>query len=197
MTAGEPSVDIPGHTPGPAPRRVVVIGTSGAGKSTLSEPLAAHIGAVHVELDGIQHGPNWAQTPTEVFRERVAELARRPRWVFDGNYIDKVSHTLWPLADTVVWLDLPLRVILPRLVRRSLSRILRGTELWSGNREGWAALFGRNSVLLWAVRSHRRHRRELPARLADLAASGTRVVRLRSSAEADRWLAGVTHRARG
>ncbi|MEU6073965.1 AAA family ATPase [Micromonospora sp. NPDC047074] len=192
MTVGEPALDAPGPTPGSAPQRVVVIGTSGAGKSTLSEPLARWIGAEHIELDGIQHGPNWAQTPIEVFRERVAERAQQPRWVFDGNYIDKVSQTLWPLADTVIWLDIPLRVILPRLARRSLSRILRGTELWSGNREGWSALLGRNSVLLWAVRSHRRHQRELPERLAALAGTGTRVVRLRSSAEADRWLADVT-----
>ncbi|MGW1059910.1 hypothetical protein [Micromonospora rubida] len=183
--------------PDTTPRRVVVIGTSGAGKSTLAEPLAARIGAEHIELDGIQHGPGWAQTPIEVFRERVAEFARQPRWVFDGNYIDKVGETLWPAADTVVWLDIPLRLVLFRLLRRSLSRILRRTELWSGNRERWSALVGRNSVLVWAVRSNRRHKRELPARLAALAASGTRVVRLRSSAEANRWLASVAGQARG
>ncbi|HEU5160830.1 MAG TPA: hypothetical protein VFU43_27785 [Streptosporangiaceae bacterium] len=171
------------------PRRIVVIGTSGSGKSTMAGALASLSGAPHIELDSLYHGPNWTPAAPEVFAGRVGELAERPRWVFDGNYIDRVGHSLWPRADLIVWMDLPLTVILPRLVRRSLRRILHRTELWHGNREGWSALFGRYSVLGWAVRSHRRHRRELPVLLADLARGGVRVVRLRSAAQARDWLA--------
>lgn len=113
----------------------------------------------------------------------------RPAWVVDGNYIGKVSDTLWPAADIVVWLDLPLRIILPRIVGRTVRRIRAGTELWGGNRERWGALFGRNSLLAWAVQSQRSHKAELPARLDGLAASGVRVERLTSRRAVDRWLA--------
>lgn len=44
-------------------------------------------------------------------------------------------------ADTVVWLDLPRRVAVPRIVRRTLGRMLRGEELWNGNRERLRYLF--------------------------------------------------------
>jgi adenylate kinase family enzyme len=174
-----------------APHRVVVLGTTGTGKSTFAAGIAWLIGAEHVELDGLQHGPNWTPRPAGEFTAAVEELAARPRWVVDGNYIDRVSATLWPRADLLVWLDLPLRVALPRIVRRTVVRIVRRTELWNGNRETWSALFGRDSLLVWAVRSQRRHRAELPGRLAALAETGVRVVRLRSASAARRWLAGL------
>lgn len=40
----------------------------------------------------------------------------------DGNYIDKVNHSRWLLADAVVWRDVLLAVILPHLVRRAAGR---------------------------------------------------------------------------
>jgi hypothetical protein len=104
----------------------------------------------------------------------------------------------WTAApiDTIIWLDIPLPLILVRIVRRSLGRILHRTELWSGNRETWSNLFGKNSLVKWAVTSHRRHRAELPLRLAPPRLTDVSVVRLRSSAEVDRWLASLPpHRA--
>jgi adenylate kinase family enzyme len=169
----------------------VVLGTTGSGKSTLAGALAARIGAEHVDLDGLNHGPNWTPLPAEQFTARVAEIAAGPRWVFDGNYIDRNSATLWPQADLIVWLDLRLPVVLKRIVVRTVTRIVRRTELFNGNVERWSALFGRNSLLSWAVTSHRRHRRELPGRLAELAAAGMAVVRLRSGRAAAKWLAEV------
>ena len=106
-----------------------------------------------------------------------------------GNYIDRVSTTLRPRAEVVMWLDLPLWVILPRLVRRTIQRVRRRVDLWGGNRGRWSALFGRDSLLWWAVRSPRRHRAELPGRLTELERSGVRTVRLTSGRAADRWLA--------
>jgi adenylate kinase family enzyme len=187
------------RAPSPAervPGRVVVIGTSGAGKSTLGVPLAGMLGAAYTELDRFQHGPNWTPAPPEVFRERVLAAAGAPRWVFDGNYIDRIADDLWPRAELIVWLNPPLLVILLRLLRRSLKRIILRTELWQGNREGWGAIFGRESVLGWAVRSNRRHVRELPGRLAALAAEGAETVRLRSGAQARDWLQGMDARIR-
>jgi adenylate kinase family enzyme len=189
-----PAAHPPADKPGQGPHRVVVLGTTGAGKSTLAAALATRIGAEHVELDGFQHGPNWTPAPPERFQAQVADIAPRARWVVDGNYIDRVSAVLWPRADVIVWLDLPLAVVLSRLVRRTVGRIVRRTRLWHGNQERWAALFGRNSLLLWAVRSHRRHVRELPKLLAAAAGTGTRIVRLRSGRQADRWLASVAER---
>ena len=83
----------------------------------------------------------------------------------DGNY-RAVRDLIWPRADTVVWLDYSLPLILARLTRRTFGRGLRRTELWNGNREQlwWHFLPWDKSLYFWAVKTHRRHRRDLPRR---------------------------------
>jgi adenylate kinase family enzyme len=186
QAAGHDVLAAPSEPPGPC--RVVVLGTSGSGKSTLASELAAREGVRHIELDGLAHGPNWTPVQDEEFHRQLDELSRPPGWVFDGNYIDRADRILWTRAHVIVWLDLPLRVILIRLLRRTVWRIVSRKQLWNGNRETWRALVGRNSVLMWAIKSHRRYARQFPDRLASLRQEGKTVVRLRSAAEARRWL---------
>ena len=171
-------------------RRIVVIGTSGAGKSTLAGRLAGRLGLVHLELDAFAHGPGWTSVPEETFQRMLRERMAGDGWVCDGNYFHR-TEWLWRQADTVIWLDLPLWRVLPRLVSRSLRRIVTRQELWNGNREGWSALLGRDSLLGWAVASRQRHTAELPERLAALEREGVAIVRLRSPREVAQWWHGT------
>jgi len=169
------------------PRRIVVRGTSGVGKSTFSEDLAQRLDLAWIELDALHHGPDWSAPPDEVFRDRVrAAMAAAPDgWVIDGAYDHKLGDTVLAEADTIVWLDLPLWVFYPRLVRRTMHRVRHGVELWNGNRETWRDQFAsRESIFYWTLRAHLRHRRTWPAKFGD----DPRLVRLRSDAEARRWL---------
>jgi hypothetical protein len=87
-------------------------------------------------------------------------------------------------ADLVVWLDPPLSTILRRLWTRTLDRIRKGDELWGGNRETWRGAFlSRNSLFVWALKTHRGRRRRYAERLARY-----EMVRLRSAREAEAWL---------
>ena len=62
--------------------------------------------------------------------------------------------------------------------------------LWNGNRELLRNhFFSKQSLYLWALQTHRRHRREYPQHFAAL--SGVRVVRIRSPRQLERWLASV------
>jgi hypothetical protein len=91
-------------------------------------------------------------------------------------------------ADVVVWLDLPLRVWLPRLVRRTSRRLIAGEEIWNGNRESLhSAVWGRESLIFYALRSHFARRREWPAEL-----SGFPVIRLRTTAGVRAFITGVS-----
>ena len=38
------------------------------------------------------------------------------RWVIDGNYTSQVKDLVWARADTVVWLDLPRRTVMRRII---------------------------------------------------------------------------------
>jgi adenylate kinase family enzyme len=168
-------------------KRVNVKGTSGSGKTTFAQELAERLGLPFVELDALHHGPDWHQPTAEEFRARVLEaMAHLPNgWVIDGNYESKLGTTVIGAADTIVWLDLPLPLKLRRVARRTGERIRDDVELWNGNKETWRnALWGRDSLFAWLIRGHFRHRRQWPR----LYAGDPRFVRLRSVAEARRWL---------
>ena len=170
-------------------RRIVVVGSSGSGKTTVSGLLAQKLRVVHVEMDALHHGPNWTEATADELREAVArELWDRDGWVVDGNYSGKLGTFVLEQADTVVWLDLPLRTCLRRLWRRTIYRLRDDVELWNGNRETWrGAFWGGESLFWWTIRHHRRRRHVWPQRFARL--PNLTVVRLRSPAEVATWLA--------
>ena len=169
-------------------KRVCVLATaSGCGKTTVGRELARRLGVQFVELDALVHGPNWTETPADELRARLVRVVAGDGWVIDGSYSRKLGTLVLDAADTVVWLDLPVRVWFPRLLRRTARRIGRRETLWNGNRESLrGVVFGRESLFVWAFRSHFRRRRRYPHELA-----GYNVVRLRSEAAVDRWLAAV------
>jgi adenylate kinase family enzyme len=170
-------------------RRVNVVGTSSAGKTTFARKLATRLGVPHVELDALHWGPNWTEAEPAVMRQRSADAIAGDGWVVDGNY-SVVRDLVWARAEAVIWLDFPLRTVLWRYAGRTRRRIATGEELWpgTGNREALGRnVIGRESLLWWILGTYRRRRREYPERLA--AHPRLHAVRLRSPAEADRWLA--------
>ena len=169
--------------------RVNVLGVSGSGKSTVGRALAARLDAPYVELDELHHGPNWTEATAEELRAKVEPLAEQPVWVIDGSYSAKLGSLVLERADTVVWLDLPIRVWLPRLARRTFTRMVTREELFNGNREHVRNLFERPNIFRWAWRRHFEHRRELAARVAEH--PNARLVRLRSPAEVRAFLAAA------
>ena len=160
---------------------------SGNGKTTFARELATRLEAPFHELDALVHGPDWVETPDDVLRRQVEQIVAGDAWVIDGAYRGKIGTLVLDAADTVVWLDLPLVVWLPRLVRRTFRRIRRREELWNGNRETFrSAFWGRESLVFFALRSHVRRRRDYPAALADLP-----VIRLRTRTAVAEFLESV------
>jgi adenylate kinase family enzyme len=166
-------------------RRVAIIATaSGCGKTTFGRALAARIGVPFVELDAIHWQAGWRELDAAELRRRVRPIVADDAWVIDGSYRGKLGDLVLDSADTVVWLDLPRSVWLPRLVARTLRRVVRREELWNGNRETLrGAVSGPDSLLGYALRTAPRRRQRYPRELAHL-----RVARLRTPAEVDAFL---------
>jgi adenylate kinase family enzyme len=183
------------RTPSPdVGSRISVVGTCGSGKTTVARALADRLGLIHVELDALSWGPKWTERPDDEFRAAVVAAASGDRWVIDGNY-SKCRDLVWARADSVVWLDYSFPRVFWRLLRRTFRRALRREELWHGNRESLRRSFlSCDSILLWAIKTHRRRQRNYPAILARPEYRHLRVVRLRSPRAATAWLAGVSPR---
>jgi adenylate kinase family enzyme len=184
-------------------RYFAVVGTSGsgtlaprcgcsAGETTVANQIARRLGLAHVELDALHWEPGWAEAPLNVFRERVAQALDCDGWAVDGNY-SKVRDFIWSRADTIVWLDYALPVIMCQLVGRTLQRIVTREELWGSNRESLSkSLFSRESILLWALQTYRRRREEYPDLLSRSEYVHLTVVHLRSPRDTRAWLSNFT-----
>jgi adenylate kinase family enzyme len=142
-------------------QRIVIIGVSGSGKTTFARQLALHLGYPHIEMDAVHWLPDWVEMPTDQFRDQLAAALTGNCWVIDGNY-SKVRDIVWGRADTIIWLDYSLPLILGRLIRRTVHRIITRETLWNGNREILRNQFRRDSIMLWALRTYFKYRRAYP-----------------------------------
>ncbi|SDX27803.1 Adenylate kinase [Amycolatopsis xylanica] len=105
-------------------RRVAVIGGSGSGKTTFADRLGQATGLPVTHLDELYWQPGWTQLPLPEFRARQEELVAHDRWIIDGNYSSTMDIRL-PLADTVIFLDLPRRIRMRRVLVRTARRFGR------------------------------------------------------------------------
>lgn len=171
------------------PQRLSLQGISGSGKTTLGRELERRLGLRHLETDALVHGPDWTETPDGELRALLEGFMASGLWVIDSDYRRKVGTMVLESADTVVWLDMPLRLCLHRLYRRTSRRIHGDERIWNDNRESWrAALVGWDSLFVYAVRKHFSQRRTLPELLRQPHLAHLRVVRLRSPAQLRRWV---------
>ncbi len=89
----------------------------------MGRALAGRLNVRHLETDALVHGPDWTETPDAELRAVIEPILRSDGWVVDSDYRRKLGTLVLESADTVVWLDLPLRVCMRRLWGRTLPRI--------------------------------------------------------------------------
>ncbi len=178
---------------------MVIVGNSGSGKTTLADEVAQRLGVPHVELDAHYHQAGWTPMPAREFAEVVREAldaadAEAGGWVVCGNY-PTVRTSIWARADTIVWLDLPRPLVMWRVTSRSFGRVVRGTELWNGNRESLPNVLAlgdpERSVVRWAWDGVERYRRLYVPVMASTTWADLRWHRLRSRAAVAEWLEEV------
>lgn len=172
-------------------RRIAVLGTTGSGKTTVARRLSQLLGSPHVELDALRWGPNWTETPDDVFRERVSRALAGDSWISDGNY-GIARDLVWPRATMAVWLDYPFRVMMGRLLSRTLRRGITREELWNGNRERLRTQFlSRDSLILWAFQTYWKHKRDFKTLFERAEYSHLAVAHLRSTRSTRDWLSSI------
>ncbi len=172
--------------------RIVVVGNSGSGKTTLARELGEKLEFPVLELDSIYHQKGWEPLPEEEFRVKLADFALNHEWVIDGNYASLgMKDLIWPVADTLVWLDLPRSVVMPRIIWRTLKRAVTREELWNGNREpisNFTRLDPERNIIRWSWTRHHHYRERYEEDLAGPDTVHLRIHRLRDPREVDRFL---------
>ena len=144
--------------------RILIWG--GGGKSTLARALGRKLGRPVVELDALSWLPGWVEREHGEFKALTLRTVEEcgPAWIVDGQYISRFGGELLARADTLVWLDLPWRVIFWRIFTRGLKRIRDKQRICGDNVETWHQMFlKRESLVYWHLgrRFSGEHRRSV------------------------------------
>ncbi len=165
--------------------RVVVVGNSGAGKSTLAKELAFRLQLPYIASDPFYWEEGWRPIESALVRQRIVQAVAGDFWVIDGNCIAE-RDVVWSKADTLIWLDYPLSLVLRRVCRRNLWWVLTQERTWSGNR----MTFGRAwSGIRHSLKTYEQKRAAYPGYLAEF--PHLKVVRFPAPEQMKRWLAQV------
>jgi adenylate kinase family enzyme len=166
-----------------AMQRVLIVGPCGAGKSTLARHLGARLNLPIFHLDQLNWHPGWIEGTKAELRAKVAEITAGERWLIDGTYGSTLTERL-PHADTVVYLDYPVRLCVSRLLQR--IRTYRGRSRPDMPENCPERL---DLAFLWYVmRWNAGPGQRLEARLQG---HEDKVIRLHSPAALDKWLLSI------
>lgn len=174
-------------------RKIIVVGANGSGKTTIAQNLSGFLGLPHVELDALQWEPNWRGAPPEIFAQRVRDAVKGSGWIVDGNYYSQVNEIVWPLADTVIWLDLDFHIIFWRILCRTFKRYFHQEILWSGNKESLSSIFSpQNSIILWTIKSFSSKRRRYAELIQDWHYTHITFIHLKTPKEIQQFLQNLS-----
>jgi adenylate kinase family enzyme len=170
-------------------KRVAIFGNAGGGKSTLARRLASLTRLPLYPLDIVQFpgGGRGAKILQDEYAKLHAELLQQDEWIIDGFDSVAFAWERFAAADTLIYVDLPLRTHYWRVTKRLIKGLFANPEGWPDNTPVWSSSMQAYQVVGLC---HRRLTPRYRQLLAEMAAS-KRVHHLRSPAEIAAFLQAV------
>jgi adenylate kinase family enzyme len=168
-------------------KRVAVFGNTGGGKSTLAIRLARLTRLPLYPLDLIQYRVGGGQVPDEEYLKAHADLLRQDEWIIDGYGSVASAWERFAVADTLVYIDLPLLTHYWWVTKRLIKGLLINPEGWPERSPIWRSTMNSYKVA-WLC-----HRRLTPKyrQLVTKIAASKRVHHLKSPAEIKAFLDAI------
>ena len=169
-------------------KRVAVFGNAGGGKSTLARRLAELTRLPLYNIDEMQFADGGDRPATqEQFLKAHADLLHQEEWIIDGYGSVASAFERFAVADTLIYLDLPLLTHHWLVTKRLVKGLFAPPEGWPENTPVWSSSMQSYKVLwLCHLRLTPRYRQFV----ADAAAS-KRVHHLTSRGEVAAFLDAI------
>jgi adenylate kinase family enzyme len=168
-------------------KKVAVFGNAAGGKSTLARRLAQLTQLPLYPLDTIQYRAGGGKVPHEEYLKAHADLLSRDQWIIDGFGCVPTAWERFAAADTLVYIDLPLRTHYRWVTKRLLQGLFVTPEGWPEDSPIWSSTLDSYRVVWLCHRRLTPRYRELVANVA----STKQVHHLRSPAEMRTFLEAI------
>jgi adenylate kinase family enzyme len=168
-------------------KRIAVFGNAGGGKSTLARRVAAATRLPLYVIDRIKFRPGGDEVPHGEYLRIHAELLSRDEWIIDGFGCVASAWERFAVADTLLFIDLPLITHYWWVTKRLAQGLFVGPAGWPDGSPIWSSSMSSYRVI---PRCHR-HLTPQYRRLVAESAATKRVHHLRSRAEIEAFVAGV------
>lgn len=136
--------------------RIWLVGPPCSGKTTISKQLRSLTICKKYtfhELDQIYWKPNWARPLVTEFSEQIADISKGLAWVIDGYYPD-VHTIIDERAIIIIKIQVPLTLLLIRLMKRSIRRIIKQEKVCGNNTENVKFLFSKSGLIIHTIRQY-------------------------------------------
>ena len=120
-------------------KRVAVFGNTGGGKSTLARRLAELTGLPLYALDLMQFRAGGGEVPDDEYLAAHADLLRHDAWIIDGYGTAATAWERFAVADTLVYVDLPLPIHYWWVTKRLIGGLYKNPEGWPDNSPLWSS----------------------------------------------------------
>lgn len=138
-------------------KKVAIFGNTGGGKSTLAKGLAESTSLPLITLDKIMYKTGGEKVPHDEYLRIHADLLNEEAWIIDGFGCVPSAWERFSVADTLVYVDLPLATHFMWVTKRFLKGIFVNPEGWPERSPIFKSTFNSYRVL-WLC-----HRKLTPA----------------------------------
>ncbi|QHW38315.1 kinase [Staphylococcus ursi] len=133
-------------------RKIWIVGSPGSGKTVLSKKLSLETGIPVFSLDEIRWETGWKIKDIDVYKEELKEILKLDSWIIDGYYNEK--EDLLQFSEVIIYIEIPLRKKIFRVIRRTYKRIKLNIAVCNGNIESWSFFWSINGMFLYTIKMH-------------------------------------------
>jgi adenylate kinase family enzyme len=126
---------------------VAVFGNAGGGKSTLARRLAALTTLPLHVIDLMQFREGGAKVPESEFIKAHSELIKQEEWIIDGFGSVALAWERFDAADTLIYVDLPLRVHYAWVTKRLMKGLFSDPKGWPRRSPLWSSTLSSYRVI--------------------------------------------------